>query len=274
MIIFTTCKINLGLNVISRRPDGYHNLSTVMVPVDWGDIIEIVPAHHSNHTTLTVLGRKVDCNAEDNLVMRAYRALNSIAPIPPVDIYLEKIVPDGAGLGGGSADASFTLKALNEMFGIGLSQDRLAGIAATLGADCPLFIYNRPMLATGTGTTLTPIDIDLSGYHILIVKPPVRVSTREAYSGVTPAPWHVPLEDIIGTDIINNAPHNDFEDSIFPLHPTLADIKHMLLELGAVYASMSGSGSAIFGLFGSEKDAVNAAHTLPRDCIFRICKAI
>ncbi len=273
MIIFTTCKINLGLNIISRRPDGYHNLSTIMIPVDWGDILEIVPAS-SDKTTLTVLGRRVDCPAEDNLVMRAYRALDSIKPLPPVDIFLEKIVPDGAGLGGGSADASFTLLALNNMFGLGLSLDRLASIAATLGADCPLFIYNRPMLATGTGTTLTPIDLDMSHYHILIVKPPMKISTREAYSGIIPSPWPQPLECMIGPDFIANCPHNDFEDSVFPTHPILARIKQTLIENDAVYASMSGSGSAIFGLFKSEADAIHAAETSPEGCISRICHAI
>lgn len=273
MIIFTTCKINLGLNIISRRPDGYHDLSTIMIPVDWGDILEIVPAS-GNNTTLTVLGREVDCPIEDNLVMRAYRALDSIKPLPPVDIILEKIVPDGAGLGGGSSDASFTLTALNKMFNLGLSLDRLSTIAATLGADCPLFIHNRPMLATGTGTTLTPVDIDLSHYHILIVKPPIKISTREAYSGITPSPWPLPLECMIGPDFIATCPHNDFEDSVFPANSMLADIKQTLVENGAVYASMSGSGSAIFGLFKSEAEAIHAADASPEGCITRICHTI
>ncbi len=273
MIQFTTSKINLGLNIISRRPDGFHNLSTIMVPVDWGDIIEIVPAH-GKETTLTVLGRKIDCPPGDNLVMRAYQALDSIKSLPPVDIYLEKIVPDGAGLGGGSADASFTLCMLNEMFRLGLSQDCLADIAAGLGADCPLFIYNRPMLATGTGTTLTPVDIDMSRYHILIVKPGIRVSTREAYSGVTPSPWKRPLEDMIGPDFIANCPHNDFEDSVFQLYPTLAVIKQSLLEQGSVYTSMSGSGSAIFALFTNESDAITASGNIPDGCTTRICRSV
>ena len=166
MIFFTTCKVNIGLNIVARRQDGYHDIETLMVPIDWHDVLEIVPAK-GDKTTLTVLGRQVDCAPEDNLVMKAYRALDAVTPLPPVDIYLEKIVPDQAGLGGGSADASFTLTGLNEMFSLGLSKERLAEIAATLGADCPLFVYNRPMLATGTGTTLQPVDIDLTHYYIV-----------------------------------------------------------------------------------------------------------
>lgn len=272
MVVFTSCKINLGLNILSRRTDGYHNLSTLMIPVDWSDIIEIVPARGSD-TTLTVLGRNVDCPPEKNLVMRAYRALEAIAPLPPVDIYLEKIVPDGAGLGGGSADASFSLRALNDMFSIGLTDEQLAGIAAGLGADCPLFIYNRPMLATGTGTTLSPVNINMSGYHILIVKPPVKVPTRDAYANVTPSPWNRPLEDML-ENIIMEKPSNDFEKSVFALHPSLADIKHRLITLGADYASMSGSGSSIYGLFSSMEQAQIAAEKLGNCGIAHICHAI
>ena len=272
MIIFTTCKINIGLNVTRRRTDGYHDLETLMVPVDWGDIIEIVPSR-SSETTLTVMGRAVDCTPEKNLVMRAYRALSEVSPLPPVDIYLDKIVPDGAGLGGGSADASFTLKALNDMFALGMTSEQLAAIAATLGADCPLFVYNRPMFATGTGTTLQPASIDMTSYHILIVKPPVKVSTREAYGGVTPAPWEEPLESLLG-NITATRPANDFETSVFALHPELSLIKQRLYDFGAVYASMSGSGSALFGLFLSLEDAEKASREL-EDCgMCHICHAV
>jgi len=273
MIVFTTSKINLGLNIIAKRPDGYHDLSTIMIPVNWGDILEIVPAKGSD-TTLTVLGRQVDCRPEENLVMRAYHALAAVKPLPPVDIYLEKIVPDGAGLGGGSADASFTLTALNTMFNLGLSLDRLSEIAATIGADCPLFVYNRPMHATGTGTTLTSVEIDMSPYHILIVKPPVKVSTRDAYLGVSPARWATPLENIIAGDIVTNHPANDFEPSVFRLHPELAYIKRRLVDTGAVYASMSGSGSAIYGLFTSLQQAHKASEELSPHGVTHICHAV
>ena len=205
--------------------------------------------------------------------MKAYRALDAITPLPPVDIYLEKIVPDGAGLGGGSADASFTLRALNDMFSLGLADSQLAEIASTIGADCPLFIYNRPMLATGTGTTLSPVDIDLSSYHILIVKPPVAVPTREAYASVTPKLWNRPLETI-ADDVIAEKPANDFEKSIFAAHPSLAEIKQQLINLGADYASMSGSGSALYGLFSSLEQAQKAAEKLQNKGIVHICHAV
>lgn len=272
MIKFTTCKINIGLNVINRRDDGYHNLSTVMVPVDWGDVLEIVPAK-GTETTLTTLGREIQCVPEQNLVMKAYKALNQVKELPPVDIYLQKIVPDGAGLGGGSADAAFTLTLLNEMFNLGLSLDELAEIASTLGADCPLFIYNRPMLATGTGTTLKPVDIDLSGCHILIVKPAESVSTAAAYRGVKPSLWEKPLETMID-DLIKHCPANDFEDSVFPQLPELERIKQIISETGAVMASMSGSGSALYGIYDSMEKARYAKEELQEYGICHICHPV
>lgn len=273
MIVFTNCKINIGLNITSRRSDGYHDLETVMVPVDWGDILEIVPSRKTE-TTLTTLGRPVDCPPEKNLVMKAYRALEREVPLPPVDIYLEKIVPDGAGLGGGSADAAFTLTALNSLFDLGFPPERLAEIASSIGADCPLFIYNKPMLATGTGTTLTPYDIDLSPYPILIVKPAARVSTREAYAGVTPSLWSSALSSCPPGKLLSMRPDNDFEASIFKIHPSLAVIKNELYHMGAIYASMSGSGSALYGIFESEAKAVAAAERMNGNGIVRICHAI
>ena len=186
MITFPNAKINLGLDILRRREDGYHDIETVMVPVPWHDVLEIVPAK-GEETTLTVTGRHVDCPPEKNLVMKAYRALEREVSLPPVDIYLRKIIPDGAGLGGGSADASFTLRALNELFALGYNDEQLARVASTLGADCPFFIYNRPMLCTGTGTDMEPIDVDLQGLDILIAKPDVSVPTAAAYSHTTPA---------------------------------------------------------------------------------------
>lgn len=250
MILFPNAKINLGLNITERRPDGYHNLESIFLPVGWRDILEIVPAK-GDRTTLTVYGARFKCAEEDNLVMRAYRALNEATPLPPADIYLEKIIPDGAGLGGGSADAAFTLKGLNELFETGLNEDELAAIAAKIGADCPFFIYNRPMLATGTGTTLTPLEIELPHYYILIIKPDVSVSTKEAYAGVTPSPWGERLLELVRSGRLEGVT-NDFERSIFAGHPELATIKQRLRESGAVYVSMSGSGSAIYGLYDDE----------------------
>lgn len=253
MILFPNAKINLGLDIVSKRPDGYHNIETVMYPVPWCDVLEIVPAK-GEETTLTTSGRPVDCPPEKNLVMKAYRALEARMPIPPVDIYLRKIIPDGAGLGGGSADAAFTLKGLNSLLALDLTDDELADIAAGLGADCPFFIYNRPMLCTGIGTEFSPVNVDLSGYNIVIVKPAVSVPTAQAYSRVSPALPDRSVADItaLPTDEWRGLLKNDFEPSVFPLYPAVADIKEKLTELGAIYTSMSGSGSSVFGLFRND----------------------
>lgn len=257
MILFPNAKINLGLNITARRPDGYHNIESLFLPVDWHDVIEIVPSP-DNETHLTVYGRKPDCQPEENLVIKAYRALSSKVALPPVAIYLEKIIPEGAGLGGGSSDAAFTLKGLTDLFGLGLNDDALCDIAAGLGADCSFFIHNRPMIATGTGTVLTPVDFDFDSYFILIVKPDVSVSTKEAYAGVNPKPWAISLSTLLSTNRLTEL-HNDFEDSIFPKYPVLNDLKDKLYRNGAFYASMSGSGSAVYGLFTNKRDAMAAS---------------
>lgn len=270
MVTFPNCKVNLGLRVLRKRPDGYHDIETVMVPAPWCDVLEIVPSL-SRETTLTISGRKVDCPVEKNLVMRAYRAVESVVPLPPVDIFLRKVIPDGAGLGGGSADAAFTIRTLNDMFALGLSDQKLAEIASTIGADCPFFIYNRPMLATGTGTDLTPVDMkSIEGLTMLIAKPDVSVSTKEAYSNITPS---IPDNDLLLSLAKPVATwseagvHNDFEDSIFPLHPEIKKVKEIMSECGAMYCSMTGSGAAVVGLFATDKmaeeakDAINGCDT-------------
>ncbi len=250
MILFPNAKINLGLDIVSRRPDGYHELETTMYPVPWCDILEIIPARNGV-TTLTTSGRPVACPPEKNLVIKAYNAIAKEVDIPAVEIHLHKIIPDGAGLGGGSSDAAFTLKGLNEIFSLGYDNEHLAEIAATIGADCPFFIHNRAMLATGTGTTLTPIDLTLKGWKIVIVKPGISVPTAEAYSHVTPRVHDIDIVTTIQRPVnewMQNL-KNDFEESIFPRHPHINEIKKALISLGAVYASMSGSGSAVYGLF-------------------------
>lgn len=267
MILFPNAKINIGLDIISRRTDGYHDLEMVMYPVKWTDILEIVAAK-GTETTLTVTGRAVDCPPEKNLVMKAYRALDRMVSLPPVDIYLHKIIPDGAGLGGGSADAAFTLCGLNELFSLDFSDSALAEVAATLGADCPFFIYNRPMLCTGTGTEMTPVNMDLSGYRIAIVKPHRSVSTREAYAAVTPAKPAISLMNRLSAGIRQwrDGVKNDFEPSVGALLPEIGQIKQRLYDMGAVYASMSGSGSAVYGIFESDilADDIAAAFS---DCV-------
>lgn len=252
MITFPNAKINLGLNIVSRRSDGYHNIETVFYPIPLTDSQEIVPAK-GEQTTLTCYGRVVDCPPEKNLVMKAYRMMEAEYHLPPVDIYLVKHIPDGAGLGGGSSDASFCLKMLNEMFALGLTDDQLAAMAAKIGADCPFFIYNRPMMATGIGDEFAPIAVSLKGKAMLLVKPDVSVPTKVAYSQVVPAPAVIPIPQILSGDISTWQPAlaNDFEKSVFAQYPTLPSIKQLLVDCGAQYAAMSGSGSSIFGIFDS-----------------------
>lgn len=269
MILFPNAKINLGLDIISKRPDGYHNISTVMIPIDWHDILEIVPAKGES-TTLTCFGHTIDCPPEKNLVMKAYNALANITGgLPAADIYLEKIVPDGAGLGGGSADAAYTLIGLNEVFNLGLGKEQLAQTAALIGADCPFFIYSRPAYCSGTGTEMSfDVAPDLTPYSILVTKPRVAgVSTAQAYAGVTP---RQPLHDIRQTISLNpekwqGVLKNDFEQSVFTQIPRSSELKNEMLNGGAIYASMSGSGSAVYGIFANDKMAQAVAKRLT-DC--------
>lgn len=269
MLTFPDAKINLGLNIISKRPDGYHDIETVMFPVPSHDILEIVEAT-DGHDSLHCSGRPVDCPMEKNLVCKALKKMRERYPIPPVSIYLDKQTPDGAGLGGGSADAAYTFRLLNELFSLGATCEEMARMAAEIGADCPFFIYDRPMLCTGTGTDLTPIDLQLpAALWILIVKPAVSVPTREAYAGVTP---RKPTETIAG---ILKSPveqwqgklSNDFEVSVFARYPRIANLKQQILDSGAIYASMSGSGSAVFGLF-KHKPQLTGNKPFGEDCCY------
>ncbi len=244
-------KINLGLYITQRRPDGYHNLETVFYPIPLCDELEVQPAAADS---LTLEGIPVAGPAEDNLVMRVVGMLRSGGfPIPPLSIRLTKHIPSGAGLGGGSSDAAFMLKMLNEMFRLGLSETEMEQRIAPLGADCAFFVRCHPVLATGIGNIFSPLPLSLRGMHLLLVKPDDFVSTREAYAGVCPALPPTPLAQSIGLPISEWQANvrNDFEQSIFPQHPTIANIKSKMLDAGAAYAAMSGSGSSVFGLFPS-----------------------
>ena len=267
MITFPNAKINLGLNIVERRPDGYHNIETVFLPIPLTDVLEIVPAAAGEESTLTCYGNAVDCPPEKNLVMRAYRMMQERYGLPPVAMHLYKHIPDGAGLGGGSSDAAHALLMLNRMYDLHLSDDELAAIAVTLGADCAFFIYNRPMLATGIGDVMSPVEVSLQGKSLLLVKPPVGVDTRTAYSRVVPAPSTLDLAQIIARPVEtwDGLLVNDFEPSVFAALPQLWLIKASLLDAGAQYAAMSGSGSTIFGIFNSDKLAEAAADTFT-DC--------
>ncbi len=250
MIKFPNAKINLGLNIVNRRQDGYHDIETVFYPIALHDVVEIVPAKGDN-STLTTYGNPINCPVEKNLVMKAYRLLEKEYNLPPVDIYLHKNIPDGAGLGGGSSDAANVLLILNDIFNLNISQNVLANYAARLGADCAFFIYNTPMKATGIGDILDPIEVPLQGKYLLLIKPEISVPTAEAYSKVKPSPSKHHLEDLM-TDSIESwkvTLKNDFEPSVFSSYPELSVIKQKMYDNGAIYASMSGSGSSIFGIF-------------------------
>ena len=254
MISFPNCKLNLGLHVVGRRPDGYHDLETIFLPVsDLHDELEIVEG------PLAMLqdGIRLDNTPEDNLCMKAWQLLHEEFGIPTASIKLKKGIPFGAGLGGGSSDAAFTLKMLNKMFTLGLTDSQLEQRAARLGADCTFFIRNRAAYATGIGNILNPIELDLSNYRIAIEIPnEEHVSTKEAYSGLNHNLFgtHRPdLREAVKQPIEcwRDLIVNDFEASVFPTHPTIAALKDDMYRRGALYASMTGSGAAVFGIFKS-----------------------
>lgn len=262
MITFPNAKINLGLNVVRRRPDGYHDIETAFYPIPLTDVLEIVPAG-GGETTLTCHGQTVDCPAQDNLVMRAHALMQRHYGVPPVEMHLYKHIPHGAGLGGGSSDAAHAITMLNDLFGLNRPQDELARLAAQLGADCAFFVYNRPMLATGVGDVLSPIDVSLQGMTLLLVKPEAGVSTAQAYSRVTPAPPQTDLRQTLAMPVAawDGWLKNDFEPSVFAQIPQLLAIKTALYAMGAHYAAMSGSGSTVFGIFDNDKLSAGATDT-------------
>ncbi len=253
MIIFPNAKINIGLNVINRRHDGYHNLETVFYPLDIKDALEIIKA---DELSFESSGLDIPGRAEDNLCVKGYYLLKKDFDIPPVKIHLHKHIPIGAGLGGGSADAGFFIRLLDQYFELGLSDEKMIAYASQLGADCAFFIRNTPVFAHGIGDQFETINLDLSAYHIVLVMPPAHVSTAEAYRGVKPAQPERSLKDLI-TLPVNEWRHyikNDFEDSIFKNHPAIRGVKAALYEAGAIYASMSGSGASVFGIFKDKPD--------------------
>lgn len=253
MITFPNAKINLGLNIIEKRPDGYHNLETIFYPIKLQDALEVTQKEdNSEEYTLRISGTTLDGEPEDNLVIKAYRLLKKdYSGILPVDIHMYKHIPTGAGLGGGSSDAAYMIKLLNEKFALGLTTGQMEEYAAQLGADCAFFIKNQPVFATGIGNLFEPIDLSLKGYHIILIKPDISVSTRDAFSQIKPSRPAISLKEIAGQPIETwkESMKNDFEDSVFQKFPEIAAIKDELYDLGAVYASMSGSGSSVYGIF-------------------------
>lgn len=255
MITFPNAKINLGLNITEKRPDGYHNLETIFYPIPLEDALEACPRKEGPGCySLSQSGLSIEGDAENNLVVKAYKLLDETYHLPPVDIYLHKHIPSGAGLGGGSADAAFMLKLLNRMYRLNLTDDQLEAYAARLGADCAFFVRNQPTYAEGIGNIFSPVELSLAGWQLLLVKPNIFVSTRDAFARIRPRHPERNLRELINQPVESwkDSMINDFEESVFPQFPAIGDIKTELYHLGAVYASMSGSGSSVYGLFAPD----------------------
>ncbi|MBS1584830.1 MAG: 4-(cytidine 5'-diphospho)-2-C-methyl-D-erythritol kinase [Bacteroidetes bacterium] len=256
MLCFPNCKINLGLYVTERRDDGYHNIETVFYPLPWEDVLEIVP---SDKTELHLHGKSITGDSKSNLVLKAFALLKEQFgdAIPNLDIHLLKNIPMGAGLGGGSSDGAFMLKLLNDYCNLDLDDKTLAALALRLGSDCPFFIHNTPQFAEGRGEQMTPIPLDLSGYSIQVICPRIHVATATAFKSINPRPAQFDLRKLDAVPVTQwkQHIHNDFEKPVFRDYPQIASIKDYLYAEGALFASMSGSGSSVFGIFEKGKKA-------------------
>jgi 4-diphosphocytidyl-2-C-methyl-D-erythritol kinase len=244
MILFPNAKINIGLNILSKREDGYHNLETIFYPIAWKDSLEIIK---SNDQQFSSSG--ISIPGDGNLCQKAYDLLDQDFGLENVHIHLHKNIPIGAGLGGGSSDAAFTLIGLNEMFDLKLNSIQLKEYALKLGADCPFFIDNKACLAKGIGEELSDVALNISNVFLMVATPNVHVSTAMAYSGVVPHIPAVSLQKLISEPMVNWSMKNDFEEAIFKLEPKIKALKNKMLDHGAVYCSMSGSGSSVFAFF-------------------------
>jgi 4-diphosphocytidyl-2-C-methyl-D-erythritol kinase len=261
MIRFPNAKINLGLNIVGKRDDGYHDLETVFYPLGLKDALEILPAEDGasapEGVELHLSGLQVDGPSSENICVKAWRLLKRDFPgLPSIRLFLHKSIPMGAGLGGGSSDGAFALEMIAAEFSLPIDRERLAAYSLRLGSDCPFFLLNRPAYGTGRGERLVPVPLDLSEYRILLVHPGIHVSTAQAFSGVIPSQPELNVRDIVSQPVDNwkGLLFNDFERTVFVAHPEIADIKQNLYEAGAVFASMSGSGSSVFGLFPKGKE--------------------
>jgi 4-diphosphocytidyl-2-C-methyl-D-erythritol kinase len=288
MLIFPNCKINLGLRILRRRPDGYHDLETIFYPLPLRDALECIRlAPGDTHTAydpadvgskareprFTSYGLPIPGDPDNNLCLKAWRLLKKDFPqLPPAHIHLLKNIPIGAGLGGGSADGAWTLKALDTQFHLGLSQEQFLHYATQLGSDCPFFILNTPSLGGGRGEQLTPVDLDLSPYTFALVDPGIHISTARAFSRCTPAEDPIPLTTIIAQpiDTWRHQLQNDFETPVYRLHPELEKIKPILYAHGALYTSLTGSGSSFYAIF--PKDQAPATSPFPMNYNYRILR--
>lgn len=258
MVVFPNCKINLGLNIIRKRSDGFHDLETAFFPLPVYDVLEIIPAGNEtyNDISFTTNGITIEGNKEDNLCIKAYGLLKKDFPqLPAIQMYLYKTIPAGAGLGGGSADAVFTLKLLNKIADLKLTQKQFFNYSVQLGSDCPFFIINKPCFATGKGEKLEQINIDLSFYKFILINPGIHIHTANAFAQTTPALPVKSIKDILQQPVTTwkEILKNDFEDSAFKQFPEIKKLKDELYDAGATYASMSGSGSTVYGIFEKEK---------------------
>jgi len=260
MVVFPNCKINLGLNILRKRDDGFHDLETVFYPIRLRDALELIPSPPGTALSFTTSGLPVAGDSDDNLCVKAYRLLQRDFPqLPPIRIHLHKAIPLGAGLGGGSAVAANMLRLLNDKFRLNLSPEQLIGYAVQLGSDCPFFILNKPCFATGRGELLEPITLDLSAYHFCLVNPRIHVNTGWAFSRIVPSVPANSIRNIISQPIERwkAALKNDFEEAVFTEYPDIKKIRGELYARGAVYAAMSGSGSTVFGIFEKAVPSIN-----------------
>ena len=265
MISFPNCKINLGLHIVNKRADGFHNLETIFYPIPLSDAVEIITSFSTNGVTYTSSGNAIDGAADDNLCIKAYHLLKKDFPnLPNIKLHLHKVIPTGAGLGGGSADAAFALKLINDKYQLNLSTSKLLNYALQLGSDCPFFIINKPCFASGRGEVLEELELDLSAFKFVLINPNIHVNTGWAFgklakeSDVSKLSDHYKktIKEIIQQPITTWRENlsNDFEKVVFEKHPTIKNIKEELYKQGAIYAAMSGSGSTVFGIFNKETD--------------------
>jgi 4-diphosphocytidyl-2-C-methyl-D-erythritol kinase len=252
MVVFPNGKINIGLQVVEKRTDGFHNIQSIFYPIKIRDIVEIIPSNSDEEITYTQSGLHIDGNTDNNLCIKAYHLLKrDFNNLPHIYMHLHKSIPMGAGLGGGSADGAFTLKLLNDKYNLNLLESQLIKYALELGSDCPFFILNQACYATGRGENLKHINLDLSNYKILIINPGIHVNTGWAFSQLTPHHTDIDLIEAASkpVSVWKNTITNDFEPSVFKMYPAIAELKSHLYEHGALYASMSGSGSSVYGIF-------------------------
>jgi 4-diphosphocytidyl-2-C-methyl-D-erythritol kinase len=252
MLVFPNAKINLGLFITEKRTDGFHNLESLFLPIPLCDILEVTVT--TEDTSLVCTGESSDIPTEKNIVYKAWRLLQEACGIGPVKIHLHKIIPSGAGMGGGSSDGTFMLKALNELFNLNLSIDRLEELSAQLGSDCPFFVQNKAALISGRGEVVNPVDFSLGGKYLELVNPRIHISTAQAFQGIQPQPSNFDWKKLIESQELNKTLSNDFEPQVFKLFPEIQIIKERLLNAGAYYASMSGTGSTVYGIFNEKPE--------------------